>query len=88
MKAFMPHQNLCQPLQALQQHQGLGSAVTGWKIHRVNGSQVSQLRNEHEDFLLLFFFFPPGIWAGESLVGILGVLKSAAEYISFWGPGL
>ena len=83
----MLHQNLCQQLQALQKHHGLGSAVTGWTIHRVNGSQVSQLRNKHEDFLLLLFF-SPGIRADESMVGILGVLKSAAEYISFWGPGL
>lgn len=82
MKAFMPHQNLCQQLQ---ENQGPGSAVAGWEIHRVNRSQGSQLRNEHEDFFVFCF---PGIWADEFMVGILGILKSAAKYISFWGPGL
>lgn len=32
---------------------GLGLAVTAWEIHRAHGSQVSQLRNEHEAFLLV-----------------------------------
>lgn len=31
---------------------GLGLAVTAWEIHGAHGSQVSQLRNEHEAFLL------------------------------------
>lgn len=50
----MLHQSIYQQLQAPLKPQGLGSAVPAWKIHRVNGPQVSQLRNEHEDFSLVF----------------------------------
>lgn len=49
---FVLRQSLCGQLQASQKPQGLGLAVTAWEIHRAHGSQVSQLRNEHEAFLL------------------------------------
>lgn len=75
--------SLNQQLRALQKPQGLGSAVPAWEIHRANGSQVSQLRDEHEDFIFLVFgqmspwwvlwvsagniFWSPGLWWGVSL---------------------
>lgn len=48
----MLHLSLGQQLQAPQEPQGLGLAVTAWEIHRGNGPQVSQVRNEHDFFSL------------------------------------
>lgn len=71
---FMRLLSLCQQLWAPQKHQGLGSTVPAWEIHRVNRPQVSQ-----REMRMRISFWCLG---DESTVGVVGQCKNL--FLELW----